>query len=36
MLNIELRKKASPDWEKDYFRIMCNAVFDKTMQNVRS
>ena len=36
MLNIELRKKASTDWEKDYFRIMCNAVFDKTMQNVRS
>ena len=36
MLNIELRKKASTDWEKYYFRIMCNAVFDKTMQNVRS
>ena len=36
MLNIELRKKASTDWEKDYFKMKCNAVFGKTMQNVRS
>ena len=36
MLNIELRKKASADWEKDYFKMICNAVFGKTIQNVRS
>ena len=36
MLNTELRKKASTDWEKDYFKMMCNAVFGKTIQNVRS
>ena len=36
MLNINLRKTSSTDWEKDYFKMMCNAVFGKTIQNVRS
>ena len=36
MLNIELRKKATNDFEKDFFKIMCNVVFDLTMQSFRS
>ena len=34
-MNIDLKKRAKSDFEKDCFRLMNNTVFGKTMKNVR-